>query len=328
MISAISARSRVLRRGLRFPSLSVTTAARTGCRRYARRRRRSFVLLSRHRPPPAGSRRIDRPMRLLSDHGARLDVSFVSDLTLAGFEEMAAALDRDTILLILTVFEDAEGRTFIPRDAGARSRPPRPRRPMASTAPSSAPACLGGHVETFGSIGETMASWRSRRPPARRAARFSSRPCRGPWSTGGRCAASGSTRACCRPAPSGCSTSPRRWERYRLQILLAAAVILAAERHDRRAGDPGAAPQAHRRGARRRAARARASVAHRAARGVVRRPGARAEPAARLHPRQCRGRVAAARSRAAGPRRSSRRSSRTSPTTTGAPPGSSRSCGG
>ena len=58
-------------------------------------------------------------MRLLSDHGARLDVSFVSDLTLAGFEEMAAALDPDTILLILTVFEDAEGRTFIPRDAAA-----------------------------------------------------------------------------------------------------------------------------------------------------------------------------------------------------------------
>ena len=96
-------------------------------------------------------------MRLLSDHGARLDVSFVSDLTLAGFEEMAAALDRDTILLILTVFEDAEGRTFIPRDAGAAIAP-------ASAAPAYGvyssfigTGVVGGHVETFGSIGETMA---------------------------------------------------------------------------------------------------------------------------------------------------------------------------
>ena len=48
-----------------------------------------------------------------------IDVDFVSDTGIAGFAEMAAVLDRDTILLILTIYEDAEGHTSIPRDAAA-----------------------------------------------------------------------------------------------------------------------------------------------------------------------------------------------------------------
>jgi hypothetical protein len=46
-----------------------------------------------------------------------IEVDFVSDMSVAGFAEMAAGLDRDAILLILTVYEDAEGHTSIPRDA-------------------------------------------------------------------------------------------------------------------------------------------------------------------------------------------------------------------
>jgi signal transduction histidine kinase len=93
----------------------------------------------------------------LSGYVTGLKLDFVSGLTLAEFQAMAATLDRRTILLILTVFEDAAGRAFIPRDAAA-----------AIADASNAPAygvyssfigagLLGGHVETFTSIGEAMA---------------------------------------------------------------------------------------------------------------------------------------------------------------------------
>ena len=63
----------------------------------------------------------------------------------------------DTVLLILTVFKDANGRNFIPVDAAA-----------AIAAVSSAPAYavystyvgkgfIGGHIDTFESIGVAMA---------------------------------------------------------------------------------------------------------------------------------------------------------------------------
>jgi len=47
-----------------------------------------------------------------------LETDFVSGLTLSGFKEQAEALDPDTILLILTIFEDASGARFIPAEAG------------------------------------------------------------------------------------------------------------------------------------------------------------------------------------------------------------------
>jgi hypothetical protein len=57
-----------------------------------------------------------------------LEVDFVSGVSLAGFEERAAALDPGTILLILTIFEDARGERFIPAEAArqiaARSAAP------------------------------------------------------------------------------------------------------------------------------------------------------------------------------------------------------------
>ena len=47
----------------------------------------------------------------------RLKVDFVSDLSLEEFESTAAALDPNTILLILTIFEDAAGARYIPAEA-------------------------------------------------------------------------------------------------------------------------------------------------------------------------------------------------------------------
>jgi signal transduction histidine kinase len=50
--------------------------------------------------------------------GARgLDIEFVSGLTLSEFKHAAGRLDPDTILIILTIFEDAEGARFIPAAA-------------------------------------------------------------------------------------------------------------------------------------------------------------------------------------------------------------------
>src|SRR5271170_4901511 len=85
-----------------------------------------------------------------------IDVQYVSGLTLEGFKQEAKQLPSDVILVILTVFQDAEGRKFIPREAASEI-----------AAASGAPAygvyssyigagVLGGYVETFESIGQNM----------------------------------------------------------------------------------------------------------------------------------------------------------------------------
>jgi signal transduction histidine kinase len=154
-----------------------------------------------------------------------IKVDFVSDLSLAGFARMAAELDRYTILLILTVFEDADARTFIPRDAAAIIA-------EASAAPAYGvyssfigAGVLGGYVESFQSIGEAMAemaieTMAGTPGPAlvdtvpepvgdwRQMLRFGIDPVLLPPNT---------RRLFYEPTP---------WERYKLQILLAAAVIL------------------------------------------------------------------------------------------------------
>ena len=85
-----------------------------------------------------------------------LEVDFVSGLTLQGFREAAAALDRRTILIVLTIFEDADGRRFIPADAAA-----------AVAEASGAPVYgvygsymgrgfMGGRFSTFEEVGVTL----------------------------------------------------------------------------------------------------------------------------------------------------------------------------
>lgn len=95
---------------------------------------------------------------LVGTHYAGFDIDYVSGLSLQGFKEKAAALPADSALLILSVFADADGVSFIPRDAASR---------IATT--SGAPVysvyssyfdgtVLAGHVGTFTAIGEEMAS--------------------------------------------------------------------------------------------------------------------------------------------------------------------------
>lgn len=85
-----------------------------------------------------------------------LNVEYLTGLTLDGFADRVRQLSSDTILLILTVYEDAEGKQFIPRDAAER---------LARV--SGAPAygvystfigvgLVGGRVEGFRSIGEDV----------------------------------------------------------------------------------------------------------------------------------------------------------------------------
>lgn len=155
-----------------------------------------------------------------------IELDFVSDLSLAGFEEMAAGLGPDAILLILSVVRDGEERVFVPRDAAA-----------AIAAASSAPAygvyssfigvgLLGGRVETFASIGKAMAEMaleaaagETGGPPFvstvpkpvvdwRQIRRF------------------GIDASLLPPGTVRLFYEPTAWERYRVQILLAAALML------------------------------------------------------------------------------------------------------
>ena len=95
--------------------------------------------------------------RDLGDRYGGFDVDYLSGLSLEGFKDAASKLPTETVLLILTVFKDADGRSFIPRDAAT-----------AIAAVSSVPSyavystyvglgVVGGHIETFDSIGAGMA---------------------------------------------------------------------------------------------------------------------------------------------------------------------------
>jgi signal transduction histidine kinase len=91
-----------------------------------------------------------------------LEVDYVSDLTIDEFVEAAGTLERDTILIILTIFRDAAGQFFSPRDVVER---------IASN--SRAPAygvydtyvgegVVGGRFETFDRIGSSVAEMTAR----------------------------------------------------------------------------------------------------------------------------------------------------------------------
>ncbi|WP_244313636.1 sensor histidine kinase [Stappia sediminis] len=90
-----------------------------------------------------------------SYHG--VEVKYLSGLTLDGFKEAAAALPPTAILLVLTVFEDADGRAFIPKDATTQIA-------SASAAPAYGvyssyigTGIVGGFIETFDGIGVDLA---------------------------------------------------------------------------------------------------------------------------------------------------------------------------
>ncbi len=94
----------------------------------------------------------------LSGQDTGMSVEYLSGLSLEGFKEAVAQLSGDTILLILTVVEDASGRTFVPRQAAAdiASVAGVPAYGVYSTYVGT--GVLGGVVETFEGIGADMAA--------------------------------------------------------------------------------------------------------------------------------------------------------------------------
>ncbi len=103
-----------------------------------------------------------RARRELSGRQDGLSVQYLSGLTLDGFKDAVARLPRDAMLLILTVFEDASGRTFVPRDVAAEIA-------AASAAPAYSvystyigTGVVGGFVETFEGVGLDMAALANR----------------------------------------------------------------------------------------------------------------------------------------------------------------------
>jgi signal transduction histidine kinase len=156
-----------------------------------------------------------------------ITVDHVSDLTLEGFEDTAAALDGNTILLILSIFGDAAGRQFTPGNAAA-----------AIAAASAAPAysvydtyvgrgIVGGEVQRFRDIGAAMAEQALRLAGAEPGVEpLRETPARVvvDWRAMERFGLDRDR------LPAGAIVEhydPSAWERYRLQILLASAVILA-----------------------------------------------------------------------------------------------------
>lgn len=156
-----------------------------------------------------------------------LAVEFVSDLTLEGFRQVAAGLGRDTILILLTVYEDAAGAQFTPLNAAAQIA-------EASGAPSWAVydtfigrGVVGGEVQRFREMGAAMAGQALRLIAGDAAVEpMRDAPMR-PVVDWRRLRDFGLDRDLL-PANAVLEFyDPSAWERYRWPILLACAVILA-----------------------------------------------------------------------------------------------------
>lgn len=98
----------------------------------------------------------------LTDSYKGVPVNYRSGLTIDGFKAIAGSLPRDAILMVLNIFEDADGRKFYPRDAT-----------QAIASVSKAPAysvysshfgagIVAGYVGTFEDIGKEMGATAAR----------------------------------------------------------------------------------------------------------------------------------------------------------------------
>jgi len=86
------------------------------------------------------------------------EVTYITDLSLAGFADAVRQLPRDTAVLILSIFQDADGRKYLPREAVAKITP-------GSAAPAYSvydtflgKGIVGGYMGTFEDIGEQLAA--------------------------------------------------------------------------------------------------------------------------------------------------------------------------
>ncbi len=153
-------------------------------------------------------------------------IDFVSGLTLEGFQEVAAGLGRDTILIILTIYEDAAGLQFTPLNA-AQLIAERSRAPSWAVYDTFIGGCVvGGEVQRFRDVGAAMAEQALRLVEGDvEVAPMREVPAR-PVVDWRQLQRFGLDRDLL-PANAVLEVyNPSAWERYRLQILLAVAVIL------------------------------------------------------------------------------------------------------
>ncbi len=155
-----------------------------------------------------------------------IEVEYLSGLTIEGFQQAVAGLDPSAILILLTVFKDAAGQHFTPLNAAEliAARSGAPSYTVYDTFIGH--GVVGGEVQRFSDMGSAMAEQalklasgengieRLREVPARpvvdwrQMKRFGLDPNRLP------------------PDAEIGFRDPSPWERYRVQILLASAVVL------------------------------------------------------------------------------------------------------
>ena len=87
-----------------------------------------------------------------------LDVQYVSGLTLDGFKQEAKQLQSNVILIILSMFQGADGRKFMPREAFVEIAAASGAPAYSVYSPVIGLGVLGGYVETFESMGQNMAA--------------------------------------------------------------------------------------------------------------------------------------------------------------------------
>jgi len=109
----------------------------------------------------AGSSEFDRRWQdtaraQLGQSHERIPVTYLSDLTLAGFADAVAAVDHNSIIVFLTVFRDAAGDPIVGLEA-LRVVSQAASAPVYSVYSNAIGAgALGGYVDTFVSIGEAI----------------------------------------------------------------------------------------------------------------------------------------------------------------------------
>lgn len=93
----------------------------------------------------------------LGDRYLGFDVSYMTGLSLDGFAQSLSQLPPDTAVLLLSIFQDSEGRKFLPVNVAAKLAP-------ASAAPvycvydtHVGRGVVGGHMGTFQDVGEQLA---------------------------------------------------------------------------------------------------------------------------------------------------------------------------
>lgn len=156
-----------------------------------------------------------------------LAIDYAPEMTLAGFADFAARLDPDSILLILTVFQDTAGQDFTPVNAAEIIA-------NASSAPSYGVydtyvgrGVVGGDVQRFRDIGAAMANLTLQLAAgAAGVAAITEVPAR-PVVDWRQMKRFGLDRALLPPDTLLEHYEPTAFERYRLAVLLASAVILA-----------------------------------------------------------------------------------------------------